>query len=169
MRYVAFDVLAADGADLRDRPYTVRRAQLVELLDRAAGAEPSVVDLVPASDDREAALSWMAPHWSALGIEGIVAKRLDSPYVAGRRAGSPWVKVRQRVVGGVLVLGVTGPPTGPAALVLGPLPAAGAGDMNATDEEPVVAGVSAALPRRLRADLAARLRPVGPPGSYPRC
>jgi ATP-dependent DNA ligase len=122
VRYVAFDVLAADGADLRDRPYTVRRAQLVELLDRAAGAEPSVVDLVPASDHREAALSWMAPHWSALGIEGIVAKRLDSPYVAGRRAGSPWVKVRQRVVGGVLVLGVTGPPSGPTALVLGPSP-----------------------------------------------
>ena len=73
VRYVAFDVLAADGADLRDRPYTVRRAQLVELLDRAAGAEPSVVDLVPASDHREAALSWMAPHWSALGIKGIVA------------------------------------------------------------------------------------------------
>ena len=30
---VAIGVLAADGADLRDRPYTVRRAQLVGLLD----------------------------------------------------------------------------------------------------------------------------------------
>jgi ATP-dependent DNA ligase len=101
-RMVAFDLLAAGGEDLRERPFTERRARLTRLWD-----ELDLVDdwaLTPSTTDHATAARWMVEYDSA-GCDGIVAKRLDGPYVEGRRE---MVKVKLRrsidcVVGGYRV------------------------------------------------------------------
>jgi bifunctional non-homologous end joining protein LigD len=93
--FVLFDLLWLDGHSLMELPYAERRARLVELgLQGERWRTPEHVvghgaDLLAAS--------------AGQGLEGIVAKRLDSPYEPGRR--SPcWLKVknlgRQEVVVG---------------------------------------------------------------------
>jgi bifunctional non-homologous end joining protein LigD len=87
--FVAFDILALDGVDLRGRPYVERRAVLAGLLD--------------------AGPCWRVPqHWTGAlddvvavtrehELEGVVFKRLDSRYEAGRRSGA-WLKLKHRRV-----------------------------------------------------------------------
>ena len=96
--YVAFDLLWRDGRSLLAEPYEQRREQLAEL-------------------------GFDGPHWQSpghhlgdgealfeavrlRGLEGIVAKRLASPYRPGRRS-ADWVKVQNRrrqelVIGGYM-------------------------------------------------------------------
>jgi bifunctional non-homologous end joining protein LigD len=83
--YLVFDLLALDGEDLLDRPYAERRARL---------------DALPVSGQRWAATPWFAGGGRSIaaasrenGLEGVVAKRLDSPYRPGVR-GPEWVKVK---------------------------------------------------------------------------
>jgi bifunctional non-homologous end joining protein LigD len=94
--YVIFDVLHADGRSLLQRTYEERRARLEELgLDGPAWRTPRYhrghgAQLLAATREQ--------------GLEGIVAKRLDSEYEPGRRSGA-WRKLRNRlreemVVGG---------------------------------------------------------------------
>jgi bifunctional non-homologous end joining protein LigD len=94
--YLIFDVLHADGHPLLDRPYAQRR-ELLEALDLAAGSwqvPPSFTGYAPAD---------LLAVSREQGLEGIVAKRLDSPYQPGRRS-PDWRKVknfhRQEVVVG---------------------------------------------------------------------
>ena len=83
--YVAFDLLELDGKSLLRESYEQRRARLQDL--ELAGP------------------CWRTGEWQAgggdqmlelakdVGFEGVMAKRLDSPYEPGRRSGA-WVKVR---------------------------------------------------------------------------
>ena len=96
--FVAFDLLWLDGHPLYDLPYEERRARLKELeLEGAAWRTPDHV-----AGDGAAVLEASLAN----GLEGVVAKRLDSPYEPGRR--SPcWLKVKNSrredvVVGGWL-------------------------------------------------------------------
>ncbi|MEA2193435.1 MAG: bifunctional non-ous end joining protein LigD, partial [Solirubrobacteraceae bacterium] len=83
--YVAFDLLWLDGHPLYDLPYEQRRARLREL--GLQGAHWQTPDHVVG--DGEAVLAASLAN----GLEGVVAKRLDSPYLPGRR--SPcWLKVK---------------------------------------------------------------------------
>jgi bifunctional non-homologous end joining protein LigD len=96
--YVAFDLVWLDGKSLMDRPYAERRARLRELL--ADGERWQVPDhVVGGGAELLAATREQA-------LEGIVAKRLDSPYEPGRRTGH-WVKIKntnrqELVIGGWL-------------------------------------------------------------------
>ncbi|HET7549243.1 MAG TPA: non-homologous end-joining DNA ligase, partial [Usitatibacter sp.] len=92
-----FDLLHFAGIDLRDAPYRDRRRYLAQCL------MPSPhVRLVHAEEDgvrlEEAAL--------ATGFEGVVGKREDSRYEAGRRTGA-WLKVKPRQSGDFVVGGYT--------------------------------------------------------------
>lgn len=91
-----FDVLRLYGVSLLDRPLDERRATLERLeLSGVAG-----VRLSPIYDNGPALFSATAER----GLEGVVAKRRDSPYRPGRRS-PDWVKVAHRhacdcVIGG---------------------------------------------------------------------
>jgi bifunctional non-homologous end joining protein LigD len=96
--YIVFDLLYLDGESLLRRPYTERRARLEEL------------DLngptwrTPAYHAGEGAVLLDAS--AKQGLEGVMAKRLDSPYEPGRRPGT-WLKIKntrrqELVIGGWL-------------------------------------------------------------------
>jgi bifunctional non-homologous end joining protein LigD len=95
--YVIFDLLWLDGHSLMALPYEERRARLAELaLD--GGERWRVPDHVVGHGAQ------LLEATGKQGLEGVIAKRLDSPYEPGRR-GSSWIKVKnvQRqefVVGG---------------------------------------------------------------------
>src|SRR5690606_7876605 len=84
---IAYDLLAADGEDLRELPLRQRRARLEAL---ATGPRLKLSPLVPFADwDELAALRADPPVGAA--AEGLMLKRWDSPYQAGRPKG-PWFK-----------------------------------------------------------------------------
>ena len=82
--FVAFDLLHFAGINLRKFPYRDRRRYLAQCL-----LPSPLVQLVHASEDG------IALHAAALasGFEGVVGKRKDSCYEAGRRSPS-WLKVK---------------------------------------------------------------------------
>jgi bifunctional non-homologous end joining protein LigD len=95
--YLAFDVLQLDGRPLTALPYSERRALLTSIFPNGSGwlCPPNfpgedVDDVLTAS--------------AANGLEGVVAKRLDSRYEAGARARS-WVKIKNELRQEVVVAG----------------------------------------------------------------
>ncbi|HEY5987690.1 MAG TPA: non-homologous end-joining DNA ligase [Streptosporangiaceae bacterium] len=95
--YLAFDLLQLDGQPLLDLPYRERRA-LLETLDLHGSRWQT-----PPSFTEEAAANVLAVSRQH-GLEGIVAKRLESRYEPGKRTGS-WRKIKnirrqEAVVGG---------------------------------------------------------------------
>lgn len=85
VRYYLFDLLHLDGRDTTALPYTERRAALEGL-----GLSGETVETPPYWTG-EAGRD-LATAAADLGLEGVVAKQLRSPYEPGRR-GAAWVKV----------------------------------------------------------------------------
>ncbi len=83
-----YDALLHDGRDLRDLPYETRRAELARII---AGLDPRI-DLSPnlPFESWEELAALRADPASAV-IEGVMIKRRDSAYLAGRIKG-PWFK-----------------------------------------------------------------------------
>jgi bifunctional non-homologous end joining protein LigD len=121
--YMIFDLLRRDGADLTRWPYR-RRRQALEALELAG---PSWA-VPPVFTDGAATYQAAAEH----GLEGVVAKRLDSVYRPGVRS-PDWIKVKReetddfvvggwrpgvRRIGGLLV-GVPAPGGGPGLVYRG--------------------------------------------------
>lgn len=94
--YLVFDLLYVDGRSLLDQPYSTRRELLDEL--ELSGA------------------SWHTPPWFAGGgaavldaskeqrLEGILMKRLDSPYTPGTRSKN-WLKLKNLRMQEVVIVG----------------------------------------------------------------
>jgi bifunctional non-homologous end joining protein LigD len=83
----AFDLLHLDGFDLRDAPLKERKAALAKII--AANGEDGRIrfsDHLPGDGDT------VFRHASRLGLEGIVSKKLSSPYRSGRV--TSWVKLK---------------------------------------------------------------------------
>ena len=78
--FVAFDLLAAEGRDLRDRPFAERRALLEQVL---AGVKPPV-HLTPMTRDIALARQWL-DDFEGAGLDGVIAKPADGHYEAGKR------------------------------------------------------------------------------------
>ena len=78
--FVAFDLLAEGDDDLREAPFSERRARLEAML--ASVAAP--VYLTPATKDPEVARDWFG-RFEGAGLDGVVAKPLDAPYGEGKR------------------------------------------------------------------------------------
>jgi len=79
--FVAFDVLAAGGEDLRDAPQEARRARLEGLL--AGVGEP--IHLTPMTRDRAVASEWLQ-RFEGAGLDGVMAKPIAGTYQPGKRA-----------------------------------------------------------------------------------
>ena len=79
--YYVFDLLFVDGKDLRKEPLSARRKLLADILKKAPpdirlseGLQGSKEDLLRVTQE--------------FGLEGLVAKRLNSLYESGRRSGA---------------------------------------------------------------------------------
>ena len=84
-----YDLLAVDGDDLRALPWTERRRRLEAFVPRLAASHFDLSQVIAARDfDHLAELRAGARD---AAIEGVMLKRRDAPYVAGRRAGL-WYK-----------------------------------------------------------------------------
>src|SRR5690349_6505910 len=83
----AFDLLELNGRDMRREPLEVRKRALAAVLLRKAGTGIHFNDHF---DDLPADVVFR--HACKLGFEGIVSKRLGSPYRSGRSR--DWLKMK---------------------------------------------------------------------------
>ena len=84
-----YDVLILEGEDLRELPWTERRARLEALMPRLPAERFDLSGVVDA--DHFEHLGEIRAGARDEAIEGLMLKRRDSPYVAGRRTGL-WYK-----------------------------------------------------------------------------
>ncbi len=90
----AFDLMYLDGEDYLNKPYHERRAGLESIIGKGGIILPS--DRILAEKPGE--LEKYFEEQVSNGLEGIVAKGLDSPYVAGARKFS-WIKLKRSYKG----------------------------------------------------------------------
>ena len=83
--FYAFDLLFADGEDLRPLPLAERKRRLKELLDARKGKDKQIryVDHFERGGDA------VLQSACKLSLEGIVSKKLDLPYRSGRSKPGP--------------------------------------------------------------------------------
>jgi ATP-dependent DNA ligase len=79
--FVAFDLLALDGRDLRDAPQAERRAAL----ERAFANTERPIHLTPVTRDRALATEWLS-RFEGAGLDGVIAKPESGIYEPGKRA-----------------------------------------------------------------------------------
>ncbi len=115
IRYFVFDLLSLDGKDLRKKTLKERREALAKLMSAKGISNYLVyVDYVEGSGPEFLAQA------KAHGLEGIMSKRADRPYISGR--GKDWRKVKCKqgeefVIGGYSRSDVRGKPF--SSLLLG--------------------------------------------------
>jgi ATP-dependent DNA ligase len=95
--FVAFDLLAAEGEDLRGAGQAERRVRLEGLL---AGSAPPI-HITPATTDRALAVEWLA-RFEGAGLDGVMAKPVQGAYQPGKRA---MVKVKHSRTADCVVAG----------------------------------------------------------------
>lgn len=83
--YIAFDILYQDGASIMHLPLKQRKTALEESVEQ--GTDLIVSQYVYGSGIE------FSEAVRRVGLEGIMAKRLDSPYISGKRA-TTWRKIR---------------------------------------------------------------------------
>ncbi|HVM12026.1 MAG TPA: ATP-dependent DNA ligase [Actinomycetota bacterium] len=105
--FVAFDLLAAAGRDLRERPLRERWERLAKALadlpsdfDAVLSPGPAVC-LTPQGSDAVEAARWLE-DLAASGLDGIIAKREEEPYRPGERT---MVKVKRTKTADVVIGG----------------------------------------------------------------
>jgi bifunctional non-homologous end joining protein LigD len=96
--YYAFDVLEVDGEPLLDLPLRERRKRLEALLDR----RNRTIRLSEVFDDGSALYAAAKEQ----GLEGIIAKKADSPYRPGKRT-RDWLKIKTHGRQEFLIAGYT--------------------------------------------------------------
>ena len=89
----AFDLLAIGDEAVLESPFTERRAALEKLYE--SFDDPGSVELTPLADDPAEAEPWLE------GGEGVIAKKVDSPYLRGERKAMVKIK-RLRTIDAVV-------------------------------------------------------------------
>lgn len=148
--FVAFDLLALDGQDLMSRPQVERRLLLEALLAESAPH----IRLTPMTTDHALALQWLQ-HFEGAGLDGVIAKWADQPYLPGKRA---MLKVKHQRTADCVVAGLRWHKSGPGivgSLLLG-----------LYDDHDVLqhVGVTSSFDMETRRRLAAELEPLGKAG-----
>jgi ATP-dependent DNA ligase len=140
-RFVAFDMLTWKGEEVWREPLSKRRSRLQRSARRFG--------LSPATGDRDEALAWL-DRFDALGLDGVIAKRRDVPYLPGSREGV--VKVKPEKTADCVVVGVRwkSKPDRIATLLLG---------LHGDDGDIDYVGTAAVAPAR-HGDVADRVLPL---------
>jgi len=99
--FYVFDVMVLSGRDLRNEALEIRRRALEDKII------PTLVEPVRYASEINATLRDLVHSVKAQGFEGVVAKRRNSLYEAGRRSGA-WLKMRinrgqEFVIGGYTI------------------------------------------------------------------
>jgi bifunctional non-homologous end joining protein LigD len=97
--FYAFDLLALADFDLRPLPLTTRKQLLAEAVPKLGAVR--LLDHIERQG--EAFLAQV----SAMGLEGIIAKKSDAPYRAGRT--SQWLKIKAEQTSDFVIVGFTEP------------------------------------------------------------
>ncbi|RJX27261.1 MAG: DNA ligase [Dethiobacter sp.] len=108
--YMVFDILFLDDTWLLSKPWEVRQ-QIIEKII----VEHEHLHLTPNYKDGSGLLQAVRD----LGMEGVVAKKLDSPYIPGPRKSSYWLKTKVEQTLEAYVGGLTLKDNRPASLLLG--------------------------------------------------
>jgi bifunctional non-homologous end joining protein LigD len=98
--YCAFDLMFADGEDLRKLPLLQRKERLKAVLPRHK--------LIAFSNHRKGSGKKFFTEAERKGLEGIMAKRADSQYASGSRT-ADWLKVKTAQRQEVVIAGFTAP------------------------------------------------------------
>ncbi len=139
--FIAFDVLVWKGEEIWRKPLSKRRADLERKAKRFT--------LSPATTDRDEALGWLE-RFEAIGLDGVVAKRLDAAYLPGSR--DAVVKVKPEKTADCVVVGIRwkSKPDRIATLLLG---------LYSDDGEIDYVGTAAVAPAR-HDEIASRVLPL---------
>ncbi len=145
--FVAFDVLAADGEDLRRLPQGERRARLERLLRRARPP----VHLTPMTRDASTAAEWLS-RFEGAGLDGVVVKPVSQTYEPGKRV---MIKVKHARTADCVVAGFRWHKTGKDSLV-------GSLLLGLYDDQDRLhhVGVTSAFTMEMRQQLARELAPL---------
>ncbi|MGW6927524.1 ATP-dependent DNA ligase [Streptomyces sp. NPDC054950] len=111
--FVAFDLLRVAGVDTTRWPYQRRRARLETLFTDHRLTAPWA--LCPSTTDEATVREWLT-SWTAVGVEGVVYKRLDGLYEPSVRG---WRKHKIRETEDAIVGAFSGSPASPRTLLLG--------------------------------------------------
>ena len=95
--FIAFDLLARGDRDLREEPFEVRRAELVDMLRGV----PHPVHVTRTTADAELAKRWLA-EFEGAGLDGVIAKPLAQPYAPNKRT---MFKIKHARTADVVALG----------------------------------------------------------------
>ncbi|GFM53470.1 ATP-dependent DNA ligase [Pseudomonas cichorii] len=151
--YYLFDAPFLKGQDLRDTPLEERREALRQVLDKQRSR------LLRYSDAFRSGHRDIIESASAMGLEGVIGKRVGSPYVSRRNA--DWIKLKCRLRQEFVIVGYTAPQgsrSGFGALLL----AVNDEDAGLVYAGRVGTGFSAALLKQLYKRLEALLRDTSP-------
>ncbi|MEW1569758.1 hypothetical protein AB0454_43420 [Streptomyces sp. NPDC093509] len=105
------------GANLHDSqaltswPYRRRRTALESVFSARRLTAPWT--LCPSTTDQDVVNEWLT--WGAVGMEGVIYKRLTEPYRPGARG---WLKYKPRETTEAIVGAITGPLAAPRTLLL---------------------------------------------------
>lgn len=99
MRFVAFDLIAANGEDLRGVPWLERR----KLLETYTRSDETLY--VPPSGPRDPQVAILEAR--VAGHDGIVARNPHAPYRSGMRPADTWLELLARQQATFLVTGMT--------------------------------------------------------------
>jgi DNA ligase 1 len=88
VRYVAFDALELEGRDIRERELVDRRTMLALLL--SGSLDETLRISTPVKYETWEEIKTLIDDSRRRGVEGVMLKRLNSPYKPGRPTGSWW-------------------------------------------------------------------------------
>ncbi|MEM8923914.1 MAG: ATP-dependent DNA ligase [Actinomycetota bacterium] len=144
-QFIAFDLLAIGDEDLREAPFAERRRRLAEAL---AAVEPPL-HLTPTTTDHDTAAEWFRVFEGA-GLDGLIAKPVDDPYVENKRT---QLKVKHVRSADAVVAGFRWHKDGEGvgSLLLG---------LHNADGDLQHVGVAASFTKKRRAELVEELRPL---------
>jgi ATP-dependent DNA ligase len=145
--FVAFDLLALDGRDLRGEAQVDRR----RLLEKAFASAAPPIHLTPMTRDRTVATDWLS-RFEGAGLDGVIAKPERERYQPGKRA---MVKVKHSRTADCVVAGFRWHKEGKGTLI-------GSLLLGLYDDKGTLhhVGVTSSFTMARRKELAAELEPL---------